>query len=91
MWENILTYELGLYMIKVTGQTEDDESVYNYFKFIQNRIEDVNIVKALARQWKSYDTMKQTSLSIRYAGMYNASRFIIMMDYLANKAEKGEL
>lgn len=91
MWNKLLDVKLGMYMVRVTGGTEDDETIYKFFEHIENRIQDYKVVVVLATQWKTYDDMKQANLAIKFAGMYHASRFIIMMDYLADKFEKGEL
>lgn len=90
MWEKILGTKLGLYMVKVSGETEDDETVYDFFEYIKNRIKDYRVVLKLASKWKSYDENRQVSEAIGHAGMFHTSRFIMLMEFLADEIEKGE-
>lgn len=90
-WDKLLTRDLALFMIKVSDETEDNDSVSRFFDFVRERIIDYKVIVVMATQWKSYDVNKQANLAVHYAGMNHASRFIMMMDYLAIKFIKGEL
>ncbi|MER2008611.1 MAG: hypothetical protein ABS939_14260 [Psychrobacillus sp.] len=90
MWDKILTPELVFWMKKVSGETEDFDTINAFIEHIKNRA-DYKIIVVLSTQWKGYDDRKQANIAIRIAGMYHASRFILMMDFLSNKFKEGKL
>lgn len=91
MWDKLLSKDLQSFMVKASGESEDSQTTSQFFKIIQKRVKDYKVLVVLATQWKSYEDIKQANVAIKYAGMFHASRFILMMDYLVDKFEKGEL
>ena len=92
MWDKLLNMELTYYMIRVTKETEDEESIQKFYEHIKSRTEnEYKLIVVLATQWSEYDDTKQANVAIKVAGMNHASRFIIMMDYLSSKYRKGKL
>ena len=90
MWDKIFTMDLVLYMRKVTGDTEDFDTIGGFQEHVKARV-DYKMVVMLATQWHTYDELKQANVSIKFAGIFHASRFIIMMDYLSKKHLEGRL
>lgn len=83
-------------MLKVSGDAEerdhgeDVKMIYNFIEFIKSRV-DYKVIVVMATQWESYDDIKQANLAIQIAGEVHASRFMMLLDYMANKFKKGEL
>jgi hypothetical protein len=90
MWDKLLSKELVFYMIEKTGNTEDFNSVNGYIEHMKARVGFKNVV-VVATQWHKYDDMKQANIAIHFAGIFHASRFCLMMDYLSELYLKGEL
>ncbi|HZH59856.1 MAG TPA: hypothetical protein VEY70_09810 [Metabacillus sp.] len=85
MWDDILTYQAVRFITKATE--DDEEKIYEMFGLIKERIKDHKIIVALAKQWNKYNEAKQAGLAVHFAGMYRASMFMALMDYLSYKYE----
>ncbi|MFQ3543605.1 hypothetical protein Q7A53_05920 [Halobacillus rhizosphaerae] len=93
MWDRLLTIHAFVYMknIKVDGETvEDEESIVNLFKYLREKI-DYKYIVVLATKWSKYDELKMVNVAIQIVGVLHASRFCMLMDFLANRFKKGEL
>lgn len=90
MWDKILTMEAISFLIQVSDETEDDESIGQFILFLKKNI-DYKVVVMMATQWAGYDDEKQANLAIHTVGIHHASRLIMLMDYLALKYEEGKL
>ena len=90
MWNKLFTVELVFYMRKVTGETEDFDTIGAFQEHIRARV-DYKTVVILATQWHTYEDVKQANIAIKFAGVFHASRFIILMDYLSKKHIEGKL
>lgn len=90
MWDKILTIELIMYMQKVSGDTESKDTVSRFFDVIKQRMVDHKVLIVMAMNWKTYEQEKQVRLAVHHAGMYHASRFIMMMEYMSHKILKGD-
>lgn len=88
-WESVLDMEAINFFVKTTF--EEEQTVVLFFNLLKERVEDYQIITSLAKKWDTYDASKQARIAINYAGIYHASRFIILMDYLNMKSKKGEL
>lgn len=88
MWDRVLTLETALFMIR---QGEDENNIESFFELIKNNIKDYKILVVLAMMWSTMNENKQASIAVKYVGVDSASRFIILMDYLALKFKNGEL
>lgn len=94
-WDKILNDETVLYVKAMADMVMDDESedyekIAEFFDYLKSRTEYKSVV-ILATQWIKYDEQRQVSLAIAIAGETHASRFMILMDYLAYRFAKGEL
>lgn len=90
MWDKIFSVELVFYMRKATGDTEDFDTIGAFQEHVKARV-DYKQVVILATQWRTYDDLKQANVAIQLAGIFHASRFILLMDYLSKKFEGGSL
>jgi hypothetical protein len=90
MWDKLYTTEMVLWMKGITGETEDFDTIAGFIDHMKNRV-DYKQVVVMAMNWHTYDESKQVSLAILNGGMFHASRFMLMMDYLSKKFLKGEL
>jgi hypothetical protein len=95
MWNKLLSKDTLKYMTNVKDENgeviEEKKSVKVFFEYIKTRVIDYKIIVMLAVRWKTLNDTQQASHAITYVGVNHATRFIIMMDYLAMKFEKGEL
>jgi len=94
-WDKILSEDTVVFVKgiadKVMGDdSEDYDKINEFFEDLKTRT-DYKSVVILATQWVKYDDNKQASLAVAIAGELHASRFIILMDYLAYRFAKGEL
>lgn len=97
MWDRILNDETVLYMQGLTeiheeyaGVGEESEIIKRFFSHLKDST-DYKSVVMMAMSWKTFDDLKQAKLAISCVGQYHASRFIVLMDYLAERFIKGEL
>lgn len=100
MWDKILNIKTMAKMIKrcrkleeeyLGGEeTEDAESINRFFIRLRDGM-DYKTMVVLVTQWGAYDDLKQAKLAIKYTGVVDASRFIILMDVLREKYLEGEL
>ena len=88
-WDILLDTDVLNQFIK--AETEDYQRIELFFGLIKERVEDFRIIASIAKKWDTFPIDKQTKMAINYAGIYHASRFIILMDYLNLKDKKGEL
>ncbi|GIN25555.1 MULTISPECIES: hypothetical protein [Bacillota] len=86
MWDDILTYQAVRFITKATE--DDEDKIYEMFDLIKERIKDHKIVVVLAKQWNRYNEEKQAVLAVHFTGMYRASMFMALMDYLSYKYRK---
>lgn len=90
MWEKIFTVEALQTMIDLSEETEDFKTLEKFVeKIIINN--DYRVVVVLATQWESLKEDKQVSIAVNSVGENDASRFMILLDFLADKFKKGEL
>ena len=94
-WDKILNDETVLYVKamadkEIDDESEDYEKIAEFFDFLKTRTNYKSIV-ILATQWIGFDDQKQTALAVTIADELHASRFMILMDYLAYRFAKGEL
>lgn len=90
MWNKIFTPELVFYMKKVTGDTEDFDTVNGFIEHIKGRV-DYKQVIILSTKWSSYDDTRQANMAIHFAGVFHASRFILLMEFLSKQFKNGGL
>lgn len=90
MWNKIFTPELVFKIRELSGETEDFDTMSAFIKHIKQRV-DYKQVVMLAVKWKTYDDIKQANLAINFAGIFHASRFILLMDCLSDKFIEGKL
>lgn len=91
MWEKILTEDALEHMI--TFNKEETEDMETMSKFVEHLIANVDykVVVVLATQWHGLKDTVQANVAIEAVDEEHASRFIILMDYLSEKFQKGEL
>lgn len=88
MWDRILTMDV---LARTVAKTEDELSqISDFFNQIKEKMQ-CEVIVVMAVHWLTYDESKQVGLAIYFAGAYNASRFIALMDILADKVMKGEM
>jgi hypothetical protein len=88
-WSEILNLE-SLNFIKNVSY-EEGWRIERFFSLLEYRIKDINILLILAKEWHNLDSHEQARLAVHHAGMFHATRFIILMDYLDLKYKRGEL
>lgn len=86
-WNNIINDDLVNGMIEMS-KDEDGEPTENYvyiYKFLNHakRLRFGDIMNVVAN-WNRLDDVVKTKLAVGYAGNYNASRFMLLMDYLSS-------
>lgn len=95
MWSKLLNLETFAFIKNSSdyeGETsEDDKVIYDFFKDVKKKVRDYRVLVMMAVKWDSYEDVKQANIAINYMGFKDASRFIILMDYLSTKFKKGEL
>jgi hypothetical protein len=94
-WEMILNSETVLYVKAMADkemgdESEDYEKIAEFFEYLKTRTSYKSVV-ILATQWVKYDEQKQVALAIGMTSELHASRFIMLMDYLAYRFAKGDL
>lgn len=94
-WDKILSSDTAIYIKGMADRAMGDESeeyenISEFFEHLKSRTNYKSIV-ILATQWIKYEEKKQVALAVNFVGEYHASRFIILMDYLAYRFAKGEL
>lgn len=97
MWLKLLTVEAMGFMIRVSnegkeedGTTENELTIMDFFNWLKKNFSYKTLV-VLATQWHKYDEKKQVLLAIYHAGNDNASKMMMLMDYLSLKYQRGEL
>lgn len=96
MWNKLLNIETVAFMKKASGDGdkengEDNKAIYDFFKAVVKKVRDYKVVVMMAVKWDTYEDEKQANIAINYMGWEDASRFIMLMDYLSEKFKKGEL
>jgi hypothetical protein len=93
MWGRLLSQDALFFIVETAEKEagEDGDKVIAFFENLKERVIDYKVIVVLATVWKSLNDTQQANQAVTHAGMYDASRFIILMDYLAMKFEKGEL
>lgn len=79
--DTYFTNDLIAHMVRI-GNEED--SVYNFLKTIENRTSK-DTFNTVLKSWNYQDETKQLMLAKEHAGEFHLSRFLIMMDYLYAK------
>lgn len=79
--DTYFTDDLVAHMVRI-GNEED--SVYNFLKTIENRTSKETF-NTILKNWNYQDEKKQIQLAKEHAGAFHLSRFLIMMDYLYAK------
>lgn len=74
-----LTMDVFVHMKDIIG--EDDKIIDNFFKMVKDRI-SMDTFEMVLKNWNAQDEVKQVDMASNYVGMYNISRFLILMDYL---------
>jgi hypothetical protein len=90
MWDKLFTPDLVFWMKQETGDTEDFDTVGAFIEHVKARVDYKQIV-ILSTQWHGMDEKRQVNISITFAGVFHASRFILTMDYLSKKFLEGKL
>lgn len=96
MWSKLLNIETVAFIKKASGDGdnengEDNKSIYDFFKAVIKKVKDYKILVIMAIKWDTYEDIKQANIAVKYMGWEDASRFIMLMDYLSEKFKKGEL
>lgn len=99
-WERILNPETMLYVIEMGkrefGDDEDnlggdeEKHILAFFEVLKEKT-DYKSVVVMATQWITFSEAKQVALSIETVGEYNASRYMMLLDFLAYRFMKGKL
>lgn len=90
MFDNIFGIEAMLFMIHLSDGLEDADKVQEFKdRFVRKM--DYTTTMMLARKWNKMTEDGQVNVAIRYMGEYDASRFMMYMDYLAKKIELEEI
>ena len=89
-WSNIIDDNLVNGMIEIS-KDEDGEPTEDYVhihKFLNHvkRLRFGDIMNVVAN-WNRLDDTVKAELAVGYAGNYNASRFMLLMDYLSSNVE----
>lgn len=90
MWEKILTEEALEHMITYTEETEDFNTMSKFVEHLMARV-DYKVVVVLATQWEGLIDIRQANIAVDAVGIFHASRFIILMDYLSKQFKEGKL
>lgn len=88
MFDKIFNLEAMLYMINVSGETEDSVTIRAFREYLIERV-DGNTIMKIAREWNDMEVDRQISIAFNYVGEAHASRFAMYLDYLSVKIEKG--
>jgi len=89
MFDKIFGIEAFNFMIKISGETEDLETIHNFREHLIERV-DGNTVMKLARKWKDYSLLSQVYMSFAHVDSSELSRFMMYMDYLSEKIAEGD-
>lgn len=92
MWEKILTDETLEDIVIGLGDdaTEDMLTMKDFVEYLMANVDYKSIV-ILATQWNSFDENKQVYYAVSTVDEEHASRFMIMMDSLAERFVEGRL
>lgn len=96
LWDKILNYTTAIYMQKLSALesgdefSEDLESIGIFFDDLKTKM-NYKVVIVIATQWRTFTHVKQANVAMISVGEEHASRFMMMMDYLSYKYQKGEL
>lgn len=103
MWNKLLTTDCVKYIQSASGDKEmmdkygvtehgeEERLIYEMFDKIKSKVKDYKVIVVMATQWDTYTGTQQANLAVHHIGLFHASRFIILMDYLSNKFKQGEL
>lgn len=67
-----------------------DDSINKFINHLKNTV-DYRTIVICATKWDTYDELRQTNIAIEIAGMYMASYFMILLDYLSVQYKEGKL
>ena len=79
--DTYFTNDLVAHMVRIGNQ---EDSVYNFLKTIENRTSRETF-NTILKNWNYQDETKQYMIAKEHAGEFHLSRFLIMMDYLYAK------
>lgn len=88
--DRIFTEEAIDYIIKLSEETEDRNTISKFADFVDAEIDYKEIV-VIATQWHTFEDLKQANIAIHKAGLFNASRFVMLMDTLSTFIKEGRL
>lgn len=74
-----LTRDVVLFMRDTIG--EEEHKIEEFFDMIRESM-SLDEFETVLRVWNQQDDRKQMDIATRYIGVYNISRFLMMMDYL---------
>lgn len=89
MFDKIFGMEAVLFMIHLSDGLEDADKVFEFKERFVNKMNYTNTM-ILAKNWSNMTEIGQAKVAIRYMGDNDASRFMMYMDYLSKKIEKGD-
>lgn len=78
------TKEFIDFAYKKTEGAEDNHTIHTFLEHLNQRTK-YNDIMRIARRWTKYDNLHQTNLAITHAGIYHATRFILLMEFLSMK------
>lgn len=90
MFDKIFGMEAVLFMIHLSDGLEDADKVFEFKERFVNKM-NYQTVMLLAKSWAGMTEVGQVKVAVRYIGEYDASRFMMYMDYLSKKIEKGDI
>lgn len=90
MWERVLTEDVLLKMINMLDdETEDLESMNKFVEHLSAHVEYAEAI-GMALKWKNYSEFNQLDIAISEVGEEDASRFMLLMDYMSDELEYKE-
>ena len=90
LWNKIFQPDLYEFMSEVSDESEDEASI-NKFREHCNKKIDCKAMVILATKWSEYDMFQQVQFAIHYAGEEEASRLMMLLDFMYMKYRKGLL
>lgn len=94
MWNDLLTLDLKVYMCQLKdeeGNTLEDEAHVNMFFMRLRKFTNVHSIVYAIKNWDKYDDMEKMRKSLQIVPESDASRYMIMVDYLHTKYKMGRL
>lgn len=86
MWDRLFSVEAIAFMRKLD---EEDESILQFFSELKTK--KYSDIQKIVLNWHTYEEDQQVGYAIYHVGEFHASRFLMFVDYLSMKYQRGEM